>query len=47
MKSTVKREFARHRSVPLLAVLTLLAVIATIATFAYVSRVEEHGEKYF
>ena len=47
MKITVKIEFARHRSVPLLAVLTLLAVIATIATFAYVSRVEEHGEKYF
>jgi twitching motility protein PilJ len=47
MKSTVKKDLAGNRSVPLLTVLVLVAVVATIAAFVYVSRIEGHGEQYF
>ena len=46
MKGTVKKNTAGSRAIPLLTALVLLTVIGAIAMFAYVSRIEDHGEKY-
>jgi len=47
MKSTVKKDVAGNRSIPLLTVLVLVTIIAALIAFAYVSQIGEHGEQYF
>jgi twitching motility protein PilJ len=46
MKSTVKKKLGENRTIPLLAALVLITVVSAIVAFAYLSRVEQHGERY-
>jgi len=47
MKSTVKKNVAGNRSIPLLTSLVLITIIGALIAFAYVSQIGEHGEQYF
>lgn len=46
MKSTVKKKLGGNRTIPLLAALVLITVVSAIVAFAYLTRVEQHGERY-